>query len=48
MLESFEREEILDFIKKYGGKISGQVGKRTSYCVMGRDAGPKKIENVIR
>ncbi|XP_065832579.1 replication factor C subunit 1-like isoform X2 [Oscarella lobularis] len=46
VLESFEREEILDFIKKYGGKISGQVGKRTSYCVMGRDAGPKKIENV--
>ncbi|XP_065843893.1 replication factor C subunit 1-like isoform X2 [Oscarella lobularis] len=46
VLESFEREEILDYIKKYGGKISGQVGKRTSYCVMGRDAGPKKIENV--
>eukprot|EP00118_Oscarella_pearsei_P009267 m.52473 g.52473 ORF g.52473 m.52473 type:complete len:919 (+) comp34211_c0_seq2:32-2788(+) len=46
VLESFERDEITDCIKKYGGKVSQQVGKKTSYCVIGRDAGPKKLENV--
>jgi replication factor C subunit 1 len=46
VLESFERDDIIDYIKRYGGKISQQVGKRTSYCIVGRDAGPAKLEKI--
>lgn len=41
-----EREEAVDLIKKYGGKVTQSISKNTSYVVIGQDAGPSKLEKV--
>lgn len=46
VLESFERDEAKSVVEKYGGKVTGNVSKKTDYLVAGRDAGEKKIEKV--
>lgn len=33
-------------IKRYGGKITGAPSSKTSYVVLGTDAGPKKLETI--
>ncbi|RHZ80484.1 hypothetical protein Glove_135g21 [Diversispora epigaea] len=45
-LESLNREESQDLVKKYGGKVTASPSSRTSYVVVGEDAGPKKMEKV--
>merc|ERR1711972_730633 len=44
VLESLEREQAEELIKKCGGKISKSISKNTSYVVVGEEAGPKKLE----
>ncbi|XP_029601587.1 replication factor C subunit 1-like, partial [Salmo trutta] len=39
VLESMEREDARSLIERYGGKVTGNVSKRTTYLVMGRDGG---------
>jgi BRCT domain type II-containing protein len=34
-----EREECVDLIKSYGGKVTGGVSGKTSYLIAGHDAG---------
>lgn len=46
VLESFERDEAKHIIEKYGGKVTGNVSKRTDYVVAGRDPGQSKISKV--
>lgn len=46
MLESIERDEAADLIQRYGGKVTGSVSKKTSYVVVGRDAGESKLSKV--
>ena len=46
VLESMEREQASDLIKKYGGKVTGSVSKKTSYLVVGEDAGQSKLNKV--
>ncbi|XP_013404916.1 replication factor C subunit 1 [Lingula anatina] len=43
VLESFERDDMKSAIEKYGGKVTGSISKRTSYVVVGRDAGESKL-----
>lgn len=43
VLESIERDDAADLIQRYGGKVTGSVSKKTSYLVVGRDAGESKI-----
>ncbi|CAG8597353.1 599_t:CDS:10 [Diversispora eburnea] len=45
-LESLNREESQDLVKKYGGKVTAGPSSRTSYVVVGEDPGPKKMEKV--
>jgi hypothetical protein len=33
-------------VKKYGGKVVGAPSSKTSYVVLGADAGPKKLETI--
>ena len=33
-------------IKKYGGKVTQSVGKKTSYVIMGQDPGESKLSKV--
>ncbi|XP_038948447.1 replication factor C subunit 1 isoform X7 [Rattus norvegicus] len=44
VLESIEREEAKSLIERYGGKVTGNVSKKTSYLVMGRDSGQSKSD----
>ncbi|ELU15704.1 hypothetical protein CAPTEDRAFT_175237 [Capitella teleta] len=43
VLESMERSESQSLIERYGGKVTGSLSKRTSYVVVGRDAGESKM-----
>jgi len=43
VLESMEREEAKCLIERYGGKVTGNVSKKTSYMIAGRDSGVSKI-----
>ncbi|XP_057372530.1 replication factor C subunit 1-like [Daphnia carinata] len=43
VLESLQREEAEDLVKKYGGKATKSVSKNTSYILAGDDAGPAKL-----
>ena len=41
-LNKFTREEATERIENYGGKASGSVSKKTSYVVVGENAGSKE------
>lgn len=40
-LPTFSREEVKDFIETRGGKVTDSVSKKTSYLVVGDNAGSK-------
>jgi DNA ligase (NAD+) len=40
-LTRFKRDEIVELIRKQGGKSAGSVSKKTDYVVAGTDAGSK-------
>ncbi|XP_053712315.1 replication factor C subunit 1-like [Synchiropus splendidus] len=44
VLESMERDEAKSLIERYGGKVTGNVSKKTNYLVQGRDSGVSKLE----
>lgn len=46
VLECIERDEAKSLIERYGGKVTGNVSKKTNYLVMGRDCGQAKCEKV--
>ena len=46
VLESLERDEATDIIKKYGGKVTTNVSGKTSYIVIGEEAGESKLAKV--
>ena len=41
-LEKFTREEATEKIEAFGGKVSGSVSKKTTYVVVGENAGSKE------
>lgn len=48
LLEFLGREEGIELVKRYGGKVTTSPSKKTSYVVMGSDAGPKKLETIAK
>lgn len=46
VLESMERDDAKSLIERYGGKVTGNVSKKTTYLVQGRDSGVSKLEKV--
>ena len=48
VLEGIERDDAVDLIQRYGGKVTHSVSKKTSYIVVGRDAGESKLSKVRR
>uniref|UniRef100_A0A8C0VMA6 Replication factor C subunit 1 n=1 Tax=Cyanistes caeruleus TaxID=156563 RepID=A0A8C0VMA6_CYACU len=44
VLECIERDEAKSLIERYGGKVTGNVSKKTNYLVVGRDCGQSKCE----
>ncbi|KFV07538.1 Replication factor C subunit 1, partial [Tauraco erythrolophus] len=47
VLECIERDEAKSLIERYGGKVTGNVSKKTNYLVMGRDCGQSKREKAL-
>lgn len=47
VLESMERDEAKSLIERYGGKVTGNVSRKTTYLVLGRDSGASKTEKVL-
>lgn len=45
-LSSLSREEATDLAKRYGAKVTGSVSSKTSYVVIGSEAGKSKIEKI--
>ena len=46
VLTSIGRDEGINLVKQYGGKVTTGPSKKTSYVVIGSDAGPKKLETI--
>lgn len=45
-LISIAREDAQALVKRYGGKITGAPSSKTSYVVLGQDAGPSKLAKI--
>lgn len=46
VLESMERDDAKSLIERYGGKVTSNISKKTTYLVQGRDSGVSKLEKV--
>ncbi|EEP81527.1 hypothetical protein UREG_06392 [Uncinocarpus reesii 1704] len=46
VLDALGREEGQALVKRYGGKVTTAPSSKTSYVVLGGDAGPKKLETI--
>ncbi|KAI9844568.1 MAG: hypothetical protein M1837_005527 [Sclerophora amabilis] len=44
ILESLGRDEGQELVKRYGGKVTTSPSTKTSYVVLGDEAGPKKLD----
>lgn len=45
-MQRLGREQGQSLVKQYGGKVVGAPSKKTSYVVLGEDAGPKKLATI--
>lgn len=46
VLDSIQREDAEDFVKRHGGQVKTGVSKKTSYLVTGREPGESKLKKV--
>jgi replication factor C subunit 1 len=46
VLGAISREEGQELVKRYGGKVTGAPSKKTSFVVLGSDAGPSKLRKI--
>ncbi|KAI9826178.1 MAG: hypothetical protein M1819_007434 [Sarea resinae] len=46
LLEALSRDEGQELVKRYGGKVTTAPSTKTSYVVLGSEAGPKKLETI--
>uniref|UniRef100_A0AAZ3Q3Y9 Replication factor C subunit 1 n=1 Tax=Oncorhynchus tshawytscha TaxID=74940 RepID=A0AAZ3Q3Y9_ONCTS len=44
---TMKREDAKSLIERNGGKVTGNISKRTTYLVMGRDGGAAKTEKIL-
>ncbi|TFK83253.1 DNA replication factor C, large subunit, partial [Polyporus arcularius HHB13444] len=45
-LSSLSRDEATELAKRYGGRVTGQPSSKTSFVVLGADAGPSKLKAI--
>ena len=45
-LQRLGRDQGQNLVKQYGGKVTTAPSKKTSFVVLGEDAGPKKLETI--
>ncbi|KAJ5112670.1 Replication factor C subunit 1 [Penicillium argentinense] len=46
VLETLGRDEGAELVKRYGGKVTGAPSSKTSFVVLGGDAGPSKLKTI--
>lgn len=46
VLDSLERNEAEDLIRKYGGRTVNTVSSKVNYVIVGDEAGPAKLTKV--
>ena len=46
LLDSLSRDDGTALVKRYGGKVTTGPSSKTSFVVLGQDAGPKKLETI--
>lgn len=46
VLQRWGRTEAQELVKRHGGKVTGAPSKKTSYVVLGTDAGPSKLSKI--
>lgn len=46
VLQAIGRDEAQVLVKRYGGKVTGQPSSKTSFVVLGEDAGPSKLAKI--
>ncbi|KAF7892181.1 uncharacterized protein EAF01_010261 [Botrytis porri] len=46
MLDTISRDEGIELVKRYGGKITGAPSSKTNFVVLGKDAGPSKLRKI--
>lgn len=46
ILQTIGRDEAQILVKRYGGKVTGQPSSKTSFVVLGDDAGPSKLAKI--
>ncbi|KAL5118236.1 DNA replication factor C complex subunit Rfc1 [Pleosporales sp. CAS-2024a] len=46
VLQKWGRTEAQELVKRHGGKVTGAPSKKTSYVVLGTDAGPSKLQKI--
>ncbi|KAG8531035.1 uncharacterized protein KY384_004392 [Bacidia gigantensis] len=46
LLDTLDRNAGQELVKRYGGKVTTGPSKKTSFVVLGTDAGPKKLETI--
>lgn len=46
VLTKWGRTEAQELVKRHGGKVTGAPSKKTSYVVLGQDAGPSKLRKI--
>ncbi|PHH82916.1 hypothetical protein CDD82_4350 [Ophiocordyceps australis] len=46
VLQTIGRDEAQALVKRYGGKVTGQPSTKTSFVVLGQDAGPSKLAKI--
>lgn len=44
--ETLGREEGQELVKRYGGKVTGAPSSKTTFVVLGSDAGPSKLKTI--
>ncbi|KAG1861651.1 replication factor RFC1 C terminal domain-containing protein [Suillus subluteus] len=45
-LSGFSRDEAIDLAKRFGGRVVGQPSSKTSFVVLGDNAGPSKLNAI--
>ena len=46
VLTTIGRDDAQALVKRYGGKVTGQPSSKTSFVVLGEDAGPSKLAKI--
>ena len=48
VMETIDRQELVDTIKESGGHVMSGMSKNLDYLIVGRDAGPSKLEKAAQ